>query len=143
MIIVKFTVEFDKDIAAKKEGNLRDHLKETTAFVIHVATDYKDYRYDINWSEKYHLLYIFHGACEYDRDLGGECTVVYTTELDKLLNHAGISKINDYLLEFSQTKSSRYPRLEIQEKEIRPFFYEVVEKEIINDQKANAAKTFV
>lgn len=143
MIIVKFTVEFDQDIAAEKEGNNRSYGEEATPFVIHVATDYKDFRYNIKWSVEYQLLYIFHGACEYDCDLGGECTVVYTTELDKLLNHAGISKINDYLLEFSQTKSSRYPRLEIQEKEIRPFFYEVVEKEIINDQKANAAKTFV
>lgn len=140
---MKFTVEFDQDIAVKKEGNLRDHFKETTAFVIHVATDYKDFRYDINWSVEYQLLYIFHGACEYDHDLGGECTVVYTTALDKLLDHAGISKVNDYLLAFSQTKSNHYPRFEIQEKAIRPFFYEVVEKEIINDQKANAAKTFV
>lgn len=135
---MKFTVEFDKDIAAEKEGNDKSYWEEATPFVIHVATDYKDFRYNIKWSVEYHLLYIFHGAAEYDRDLGGEYTVVYTTALDKLLDHAVISKVNDYLLAFSQTKSSHYPRFEMQEKAIRPFFYEVVEKEIINDQKANA-----
>lgn len=127
----------------KKEGDLRDCFKIFTPFVIHVSTDYEDYTYDINWSEEYQLLYIFHCVNEYDPKLGGECTVVYTTALDKLFNQSVISKINDYRLEFNQTKSSNYPRLEIQEKAIRPFFYEVVEKEIIINQQANAAKTFV
>lgn len=37
-----------------------------------------------------------------------------------------------------KTKSTNYPSFEIQDKDILPYFYEVIEKEIINDKKANA-----
>jgi len=135
---MKFTVEFDKEIATKKERIDSAYWDNVTPFVINVSTDYKDFRYDIEYSAENNLLYICCGVAEYDSELGEECTVAYFRALDILLNPSVISKIDEYRLGFMKVKSSNYPRFEIQEKDILPYFYEVIEKEIINDKKANA-----
>ncbi len=138
MIILKFTVEFDKEIAAEKERIDSAYWDYVTPFVINVSTDYKDFRYDIEYSEEYKLLCICSCVAEYDSKLGEECTVAYFSALDILLNPSVISKINEYRHGFMKTKSSNYPSFEIQEKDILPDFYEIIEKDIINDKKANA-----
>ncbi|MBX8945904.1 hypothetical protein [Lysinibacillus sp. K60] len=135
---MKFTVEFNKEIAAKKDRKNSAYLNNVTPFVINVSTDYKDFRYDIEYSEEYNLLCICSSVAEYDSRLGEECTVAYFSALDILLNRSVISKINKYRLDFMKTKSTNYPSFEIQDKDILPYFYEVIEKEIINDKKANA-----
>lgn len=137
---MKLTVEFDKEIAAKKEHIDSAYWANVTPFVINVSTDYKDFRYDVEYCKENNLLCICSSVAEYDSKLGEECTVAYFTALDILLNQSVISKINEYRLGFMQTKLSNYPRFEIQEKDILPYFYEIIENEIINDKKANANK---
>lgn len=132
MIELKFTVEFDKEIAAKKEEVDSAYWDNVTPFVINVSTDYKDFRYNIEYSEEYNSLCICSSVAE-----GEECTVAYFSALDILLNRSVISKINEYRHGFMKTKSSNYQRFKIQDKDILPYFYEIIEKEIINEKKAN------